>query len=85
VCTQLRADVRAHFLDAEAEHAAGARLGVFGTPTLVYPDEAVAFVKLDAIPDRHRGDTVWRTTRALVRDIAELREWQRVTPASGGR
>lgn len=79
------ADLRAHFLDAEAEHAAGARLGVFGTPTLVYPDGAVAFVKLDTIPDAHRGNTVWRATRALAHDVAELREWQRVTPASGVR
>lgn len=80
-----RGDVRAHFLNAEAEHAAGAALGVFGTPTLVYPGGAVAFIKLDAIPEPERAASLWRTTRALARDAAELREWQRVSPAAGVR
>jgi 2-hydroxychromene-2-carboxylate isomerase len=79
------ADVSAHFHDAEAEHAAGAELGVFGTPTLVYPDGTVAFVKLGTVPAADRAATLWHVTRALSGDAAELREWQRVTPGAGAR
>lgn len=74
------AAVRAHFLDAEADYAAAAALGVFGTPSLAYPDQTVAFVKLDAIPATYRARTVWETTRRLADETVELREWQRVTP-----
>ncbi|WP_219420304.1 DsbA family protein [Pseudonocardia nigra] len=77
--------VRAHFLDAEAEHAAGAKLGVFGTPTLVYPDRAVAFVKLDTIPAPERARPLWQATRELALHTGELREWQRISPEEGAR
>lgn len=77
------AAVRAHFLDAEAEHAAGAALGVFGTPSLVYSDGAVAFVKLDTIPTPQRAQSLWQATRALAHEAGELAEWQRITPPAG--
>lgn len=71
--------VRAYFRDAEADHAAAAILGVFGTPTLVYPDQTVAFVKLDTLPAAGRAQPLWNTLRLLARDGGALREWQRVT------
>lgn len=79
------AAVREHFLDAEAEHAAGAALGIFGTPALVYPGGAVAFVKLDAVPDADRVLPLWQATLALAQDTAELREWQRISMREGTR
>lgn len=78
-------DVRAHFHDAQAEHAAGAELGVSVAPTLVYPDQTSVFVKLDTAPPADHGDALWQALRTLASGAPELREWQRVTAHAAAR
>jgi len=72
------------FARVASEHAAGVALGVFGTPTVVFGEGRVAFVKLDAPPDRARADTLWRSVRDLATGQPSLREWQRVSPSGVG-
>jgi len=67
------------------EHAEGNRLGVFGTPTLVFDDGRAAFVKLDAVPDAARAHRLWETVRHLAAGEPELAEWHRVVTAKDGR
>lgn len=69
----------AGFAAVAAEHAAGERLGVFGTPTLVLADGQVVFVKLDAVPAAERAGPLWEAVHDLGVGGPELREWQRVT------
>ena len=68
-----------------ADHAAGRKLGVFGTPTLVFDDGRAAFVKLDAVPAVDRARPLWETVRHLGAGEPELAEWHRVVPAKDGR
>ncbi len=75
-------DRDAGFAAVAAEHAAGKKLGVFGTPTLRLGAGQVVFVKLDAVPPADRARSLWEAVRHLAADGQELREWQRVT-ASG--
>ncbi|SDY81830.1 Predicted dithiol-disulfide isomerase, DsbA family [Modestobacter sp. DSM 44400] len=72
-------DRDAAFAALAADHAAGQRLGVFGTPTLVFDDGQAAFVKLDAVPDADRARPLWDTVSQLATAEPALREWQRVT------
>lgn len=67
------------------DHAAAVELGVFGTPTLVYPDAGAAFVKLYATPAPERATGLWATTRTLADSTEELAEWHRVSPAGDRR
>jgi hypothetical protein len=62
-----------------AEHAAGEKLGVFGTPTLRLDGGHVVFVKLDAVPPIDRARPLWDAVQQLAAEGQELREWQRVT------
>lgn len=72
------------FARVASEHAAGAALGVFGTPTAVFGEGQVAFVKLDALPEADRAETLWRSVRDLAAGQLSLREWQRVSPPGAG-
>lgn len=56
--------LRAHFHDAEADHDDARRLGVFGSPTLVFGSGDAAFVKLHAPPSGERAAEVFETVRA---------------------
>ena len=76
-------DHDAAFAALAAEHSEGVRLGVFGTPTLVFPGEHTVFVKLDAVPEASRAHPLWEAVRQLAVDDPALREWQRVTPPGG--
>ncbi len=62
-----------------ADHAQAKQVGVFGTPTLVFGDGQVAFVKLDAVPAADRAGPLWDSVRQLATAEPALREWQRVT------
>jgi len=66
-----------------AEHAAGTKLGVFGTPTVVFAPGRVVFVKLDAVPVAGRAQPLWDSVGQLTVGAPELREWQRVTAPEG--
>jgi hypothetical protein len=67
------------FAAVAAEHAAGRKLGVFGTPTLRLAAGQVVFLKLDAVPQADRARPLWDAVRRLAAEGQELREWQRVT------
>jgi len=67
------------FAAVAADHAEAKQLGVFGTPTLVFSDDQVAFVKLDAVPAADRAGPLWVSVRQLATAEPALREWQRVT------
>ncbi len=70
-------DRDAAFARLGAEHAAGAALGVFGTPTLVFGPDQAAFVKLDRVPAPEEAKGLWESVRRLAVDQPALREWQR--------
>jgi predicted DsbA family dithiol-disulfide isomerase len=74
-----RFDREAGFAAVAAEHAAGKKLGVFGTPTLALADGQAVFVKLDAVPGTERAGPLWEAVHDLSVGGPELREWQRVT------
>lgn len=71
------------FAALAAEHTEAVRLGVFGTPTLVFAAEHMVFVKLDAVPEASRAQPLWEVVRQLAVDEPALREWQRVSPPGG--
>ncbi len=73
------------FAALAAEHAEAKKLGVFGTPTLVFGDGQVSFVKFDAVPDSDGAHRLWETVRRLGAGEPELAEWHRVTPGKDGR
>lgn len=73
------------FSSLAAEHAEAKKLGVFGTPTLVFDDGQAAFVKLDAVPDSHGAHRLWETVRRLAAGEPELAEWHRVVPSEDAR
>ncbi len=74
-------DHQAAFAAVATEHAEGTKLGVFGTPTLVFPTTAVAFIKLDTVPSTDRVQPLWEQVHQLTEGAPELRQWQRVTAA----
>lgn len=78
-------DRDAAFAALGADHAAAVELGVFGTPTLVFGPQQVAFVKLDAVPAVERGRPLWDSVRQLAVGEPALREWQRVSPPEAAR
>ncbi|MGE3799371.1 MAG: DsbA family protein, partial [Thermomicrobiales bacterium] len=52
------------------------RHGVFGTPTLVFPDGSAAYLKMRPEPTRDRALEVWAKVRGLIQgepDIAEIK------------
>jgi predicted DsbA family dithiol-disulfide isomerase len=55
---------------ARADHEEGAELGVFGVPTLVFPDAMPFFVRLMEIPDGDRAVEVFGKVRAMAEDPA---------------
>lgn len=65
-----------------SEYRAGAALGVFGTPTLVFAPDQAAFVKLDGVPDADAGRRLWGSVEDLATGQPALKEWQR--PARPG-
>lgn len=71
------------FARLAAQHAVGAALGVFGTPTFVFGPDQIAFVKLDGIPAPGDAGELLRSVRNLTTGQPALREWQR--PARPGR
>ncbi len=73
-------DRAAGFAAVASEHAAAAKLGVFGTPTLVLSPGQVVFLKLDAVPGSGRVRPLWEAVADLAASGQDLREWQRVTP-----
>jgi predicted DsbA family dithiol-disulfide isomerase len=75
-------DREAGFAAVAAHHAEAAKLGVFGTPTLVLGSGQVAFVKLDAVPTVARATALWQAVDQLAGSGQDLRQWQRVTPAT---
>jgi 2-hydroxychromene-2-carboxylate isomerase len=70
-------DRDAAFARLAAEHAAGAALGVFGTPTFVFGPDQAAFVKLDRVPAPEEAAELWESVRRLAVAQPALREWQR--------
>jgi len=68
-----------------ADHAEGRELGVFGTPTFVFGDGQLAFVKLDGVPAADRAGSLWDSVRQLATAEPALREWQRVTAPAASR
>jgi predicted DsbA family dithiol-disulfide isomerase len=72
-------DRAAGFAAVATHHAEAAKLGVFGTPTLVLGPGQVVFVKLDSVPTRDRVRPLWEALTNLVGTGQDLREWQRVT------
>lgn len=56
--------LRAHFHDAEADHDDARHHGVFGSPTLVFPDGGAAFVKLHAPPPAEQAAELLHTAQA---------------------
>ncbi len=73
------------FTALAGEHAEAKKLGVFGTPTLVFDDGQASFIKLDAVPDSHGAHRLWETVRRLGAGEPELAEWHRVVPAEDAR
>lgn len=76
-------DHREAFALLAGEHAEAKRLGVFGTPTIVFGLTDLAYVKLDAAPQPGRERLVWEQLQGLGHRTPELREWQRVTAPEG--
>ncbi len=75
-------DRDAGFAALAVQHAEAAKLGVFGSPTLVLGPDQVVFVKLDAVPTIDRARPLWEAVGHLAGSGQDLREWQRVTPPS---
>lgn len=73
-------DHDAAFAAVAREHAAGAAMGVFGTPTIVFGETQAAFVKLDSLPAPESALSLWDTVRELATAQPALKEWQRVLP-----
>jgi len=73
-------DHEAAFARVAAEHAVARALGVFGTPTFVFGEDQVVFVKLDAVPAPDRARGLWQSVRDTATGQPALREWQRVSP-----
>jgi predicted DsbA family dithiol-disulfide isomerase len=73
-------DHDAGFATVAVQHAAAAKLGVFGTPTLVLGPDQVVFVKLDAVPALDRARPLWEAVSQLAASGQDLCEWQQVTP-----
>ena len=69
-------DRDAAFARLATEHAAGAALGVFGTPTLVFAPDRAAFVILDRVPASGEAGGLWDSVRHLAVGQPALREWQ---------
>ncbi len=72
-------DRNSAFAAVAAEHAAGKKLGVLGTPTLRLDVGEVVFLKLDAVPQADRAQPLWEAVRRLAAEGQDLREWRRVT------
>ena len=73
-------DRDAGFTAAARQHADAARLGVFGTPTLVLGPDQIIFVKLDNVPPAERSRPLWEAVGQLAEAGQNLQEWQRVNP-----
>lgn len=74
IVKELRTDRR--WLDAHrADHEEAEELGVFGVPTLVYPDTQPLFVRLLEITEGDRAVEIYRKVRAAADDplIHELK------------
>ncbi len=52
------------FAALAGEHAAAKRLGVFGTPSLVFDQERTVFVKLGSVPTADRAWPLWDQVHA---------------------
>jgi hypothetical protein len=78
-------DHDAAFAALAGEHTEAKKLGVFGTPTLVFDDGQASFVKLDAVPDADGAHRLWETVRRLAAGEPELAEWHRVVPSKDAR
>lgn len=71
--------LRAHFHDAKADHDDARRLGVFGSPTLVFGSDAAAFVKLHSPPSADHAGTVLQAAERIA-GLESVEEIARATP-----
>ena len=69
---------RPRWLAAVAQdHREGLRYGVFGTPTLVFDEGEVVFVKLASTPERGQELGLWESLRTVAKCFPELVEIKR--------
>lgn len=60
----------------KSHHGAISEHGVFGTPTLIFPDGSSVYLKLDALPDGDDG-ALWTSLSTIASDFPELAELKR--------
>jgi 2-hydroxychromene-2-carboxylate isomerase len=71
-------DLPAGMADLGREHTAGAQLGVFGSPTLLFAPRASVFVKLGEVPpDPQRGSELLASARRFAERHSEALEFKR--------
>lgn len=78
-------DIREVFHDALADHEEARRLGIFGSPTLVFGEDRVAFVKLTEPPTGEDATSLFAQIEGLAgrSEILEVQRPQR--PRSAGK
>jgi hypothetical protein len=73
-----RLDLAAGIAVVGRQHQAGERLGVFGSPTLLFGPRAAVFVKLAEVPaEAHRADELFACARAFAEQHTEALEFKR--------
>jgi len=72
-------DLREVFLDAMSDHDRARQLGIFGSPTLVFNQDHVVFVKLDQAPAGEPARSLLHDIETLSRrtELLELKRPQR--------
>lgn len=61
-------DVPKWLEQARSDHEEAAALGVFGVPTLLYPDRPPVFLRLLEVPEGDRAAEIYRTVSAVADD-----------------
>lgn len=79
---QFERDFDAATLDAVGrDHEAGVeRYGVFGTPTLVFPNGRAAYVRLRPLPPESEMTMVWERLQDLIAERPYILEVKRPVP-----
>ncbi len=57
--------------------AGRSEFGVFGTPTLVFPDNSAAYLKMRPAPEPEKTLEVWEKVRRLIQEEPEIAEIKR--------